>query len=137
MIPQELNDAAVIVVQLEPTEFNDINELRDSLRHCAAIDENARPAIRAPAQRAATCFSQILPGNREVPALHRERAGEAIEAAVRAAEMDERGEPRAMLPEAPAPAGTSAHDGADASGLSDAMGTTSRRSTPSSAPSTR
>ena len=121
MIPPELNDAAFIVVQLEPTEINDIKELRDSLRHFAVFDESAKPAIRAHAQRAATCLSQILLGNCDDPALHLEQAGEAIEAAVRAAEMEDRGEPRPMMSESHAPAGTSAHESADATGLSDAM----------------
>ena len=50
MIPSELNDAAFIVVQLEPAEHDDIKALRDTLRHFAVFDASAStPSMRPPA----------------------------------------------------------------------------------------
>jgi len=94
MIPTELNDAAFIVVQLEPAEHEDIKALRDALRHFAVFDETASAPVRAQAQQAATCLSQILLGATDDPAALLAQASVAIDAAIKVCEQESRYEPR-------------------------------------------
>ena len=97
MIPAELNDAAFIVVQLEPTELDDIKALRDTLRHFAVFDPSASPPVRAHAQHAATQLNLILLGAGDDAAALLASASTSIEAAVKAAEETDRGEVRVTL----------------------------------------
>jgi two-component system, chemotaxis family, sensor kinase CheA len=89
MIPAELNDAAFIVVQLEPAEHADIKDLRDALRHFAVFDAQAAPPVRAHAQQAATLLNLILLGGAEDEGALLVRASEAIDAAIRLADTGE------------------------------------------------
>ncbi len=94
MIPAELNDAAFIVVQLEPDEHDDIKALRDTLRHFAVFDASASTQVRAHAQQAATLLSLILLGGSDDATALLAQASAAIDSAVRAAEQASRGKPR-------------------------------------------
>jgi len=118
VIPAELNDAAFIVVQLEPTEHHDIKALRDTLRHFAVFDEGAVPAVRAHAQQAATFLNLILLGGTDDPAALLAQASSAIDQAIRIAESSDRGTPRITEQNLHA----IVHDAADAEALDDAMG---------------
>jgi len=134
MIPSELNDAAFIVVQLEPAEHEDIKALRDTLRHFAVFDANASVQVRAHAQHAATCLNLILLGAGGEPAALLTQASEAIDAAIKATELADRNEPRITQQDLIA----ITHDPRDATALQDAMAAaeptaTPRRSAPASA----
>lgn len=117
MIPTELNDAAFIVVQLEPTEHADIKALRDTLRHFAVFDATATAQVRAHAQHAATCLNLILLGTADDPATLLAQASDAIDKAIRVADESTRHEPQV------APSGSVAipHHPDDAVALQDAM----------------
>ncbi|MES3034818.1 MAG: chemotaxis protein CheA [Gemmatimonadota bacterium] len=117
MIPTELNDAAFIVVQLEPTEHADIKALRDTLRHFAVFDVSATTQVRAHAQHAATCLNLILLGTADDPATLLAQASEAIDKAVHAADDATRHEPDVT----PTDTVVIAHDPGDAAALQDAM----------------
>ena len=117
MIPAELNDAAFIVVQLEPAEHDDIKALRDTLRHFAVFDASATTQVRAHAQHAATCLNLILLGAGGEPADLLTQASEAIDSAVKAAELASVNQPR--ITQANLIAIT--HDPGDANALEDAM----------------
>ncbi|MCC7052709.1 MAG: chemotaxis protein CheA [Gemmatimonadaceae bacterium] len=97
MIPAALNDAAFIIMQLEPSELEDIKALRDTLRHFAVFDAEASPQVRAHAQQAATQLNLILLGAGDEPAALLASASQAIAAAVKAAEEAGRGAVRATL----------------------------------------
>jgi two-component system, chemotaxis family, sensor kinase CheA len=86
MIPQELEDAAFVIVQLEPAEHADIKVLRDSLRNFAVFDESAAPQVRALAQQAATKLNLILLGGAPSDDALLLEAGQAIEQAIREAD---------------------------------------------------
>ncbi len=117
MIPAELNDAAFIVVQLEPSEHDDIKALRDTLRHFAVFDEHASTPVRAHAQQAATLLNLILLGGSGDDAGLLARASQAIDAAIRTAELAGMNEPRVTQTDLIA----IAHDAGDADALSEAM----------------
>ena len=86
MIPPELNNAALIVVQLQPTELRDIKALRDSLREFAVFDAAASSQVRAHAQQAATFLSLILLGGSGDDAVLLAQASSAIDTAMRIAD---------------------------------------------------
>ncbi len=117
MIPAELNDAAFIVIQLQPDEHDDIKALRDTLRHFAVFDATASTQVRAHAQRAATALNLILLGGVHDAAVLLSQASEAIDAALREADQASRGEPcvtqTALI--------AIVHDADNATALSDAM----------------
>ena len=117
MIPAELNDAAFIVIQLQPDEHDDIKALRDTLRHFAVFDAAASTQVRAHAQRAATALNLILLGGVHDVAVLLSQASEAIDAALREADQASRSEPRvtqtALI--------DIVHDADNATALSDAM----------------
>ena len=117
MIPAELNDAAFIVVQLEPSEHDDIKALRDTLRHFAVFHDHATTPVRAHAQQAATLLNLILLGGSGDDAGLLARASDAIDAAIRTAELAELCEPRVTQTELVA----IVHDAGDADALSEAM----------------
>ena len=117
MIPPELNDAAFIVVQLEPGEHDDIKALRDTLRHFAVFDAQASTPVRAFAQQAATALNLILLGASDDPAALLAQASEAIDAAIRTADEAERHQPHV---EESAPV-VIAHDASDAVALEQSM----------------
>ena len=117
MIPAELNDAAFIVVQLEPSEHDDIKALRDTLRHFAVFDEYASTPVRAHAQQAATLLNLILLGGSGDDAALLARASEAIDAAIRTAEQAGMNEPRVTQTDLIA----IVHDAGDADALSESM----------------
>jgi two-component system, chemotaxis family, sensor kinase CheA len=117
MIPPELNDAAFIVVQLEPAEHADIKELRDALRHFAVFDETAVPQVRALAQQAATSLNLILLGGAEDDGALLIQASEAIDAAIKLAEQQSGATARTTQTDMVA----IARDDHDADDLSDAM----------------
>ncbi|MDZ7630645.1 MAG: hypothetical protein U5K74_04590 [Gemmatimonadaceae bacterium] len=117
MIPTELNDAAFIVVQLEPNELDDIKALRDTLRHFAVFDATATTQVRAHAQHAATSLNLILLGGAGDPAALLVQASESIDAAIRAADASSRGEPRITKGDLIA----IVHDAGDAEALSQSM----------------
>lgn len=119
MIPAELNDAAFIVVQLEPAEHDDIKALRDTLRHFAVFDVAASTQVRAHAQHAATCLNLILLGGNADPAALLVQASESIDAAIRSAEESSRGAPRITQTDLIA----IVHDAGDADALSESMDT--------------
>ncbi len=134
MIPSELNDAAFIVVQLEPSELEDIKALRDTLRHFAVFDTAASAPVRAHAQHAATCLNLILLGAGGEPADLLAQSSDAIDAAIRASELASRNEPRITKQDLIA----ITHDPADAVALQDCMAAPEptakpRRSTPARA----
>ena len=117
MIPAELNDAAFIVVQLEPTEHDDIKALRDTLRHFAVFDATATTAVRAQAQQAATFLNLILLGATDDPAASLQQASAAIEAAIGLADQQ-----HAHLPPVSPPAvDPIVHDAGDADALQHSM----------------
>ncbi len=119
MIPAELNDAAFIIVQLQPDEHDDIKALRDTLRQFAVFDATASTQVRAHAHQAATVLNLILlGGSADAPALLA-RAGASIESAMTASEQASRGEPRATKTDLIA----IVHEDGDAGALSDAMDT--------------
>ena len=117
MIPPELNDAAFIVVQLEPAEHEDIKALRDTLRHFAVFDASASTPVRAHAQHAATCLNLILLGAGGEPAELLAQASDAIDAAIKASELANRNEPRITQSDLLA----IVHDPGDADALRHAM----------------
>ncbi len=117
MIPSELNDAAFIVVQLEPAEHADIKALRDTLRHFAVFDASATAPVRAQAQHAATCLNLILLGAGGDPADLLTQASEAIDGAIKASEQANRNEPRITQADLVA----IVHDPGDAADLQAAM----------------
>ena len=117
MIPSELNDAAFIVVQLEPAEHEDIKALRDTLRHFAVFDTSASTPVRAHAQHAATCLNLILLGAGGEPADLLAQASDAIDAAIKASELANRNEPRITKSDLLA----IVHDPGDADALQHAM----------------
>ncbi len=117
MIPPELNDAAFIVMQLEPTELADIKALRDLLRHFAVFDATAVPQVRAHAQHAATVLNLILLGAAENAAVLLAQAGAAIDTAISCAAAQERHQPRITRSEVSA----MVHDARDADALDVAM----------------
>ena len=117
MIPPELNDAAFIVVQLEPAEHEDIKALRDTLRHFAVFDASASTPVRAHAQHAATCLNLILLGAGGEPAELLAQASDAIDAAIKASELANRNEPRITQSDLLA----IVHDPGDADALQHAM----------------
>jgi len=117
MIPAELNDAAFIVIQLQPDEHDDIKALRDTLRHFAVFDDTASTQVRAHAQHAATALSLILLGGSDDPGALLAQASEAIDAAIKVAEQASRGEPRITKTDLIA----IVHDAGDAGALSAAM----------------
>ena len=117
MIPPELNDAAFIVVQLEPAEHEDIKALRDTLRHFAVFDTSASTPVRAHAQHAATCLNLILLGAGGEPAELLAQASHAIDAAIKASELANRNEPRITQSDLLA----IVHDPGDADALQHAM----------------
>ena len=117
MIPPELNDAAFIVVQLEPAEHEDIKALRDTLRHFAVFDASASTPVRAHAQHAATCLNLILLGAGGEPAELLAQASDAIDAAIKASELANRKEPRITQSDLLA----IVHDPGDADALQHAM----------------
>ena len=117
MIPSELNDAAFIVVQLEPAEHEDIKALRDTLRHFAVFDTSASTPVRAHAQHAATCLNLILLGAGGEPAELLAQASHAIDAAIKASELANRNEPRITQSDLLA----IVHDPGDADALRHAM----------------
>ena len=117
MIPSELNDAAFIVVQLEPAEHEDIKALRDTLRHFAVFDTSASTPVRAHAQHAATCLNLILLGAGGEPADLLAQASDAIDAAIKASELANRNEPRITQSDLLA----IVHDPSDADALQGAM----------------
>ncbi len=117
MIPAELNDAAFIVIQLQPDERDDIKALRDTLRHFAVFDATASTQVRAYAQQAATALNLILLGGSADEAALLTQASEAIDAAIRTAESASRGEPRITHTDLIA----IVHDAGDASALHAAM----------------
>ena len=117
MIPPELNDAAFIVMQLEPTELADIKALRDLLRHFAVFDATAVPQVRAHAQHAATVLNLILLGAAENAAALLAQAGAAIDTAISCAVAQERHQPRITRSEVSA----MVHDARDADALDVAM----------------
>ncbi len=122
MIPPELNDAAFIVMQLEPTELADIKALRDLLRHFAVFDATAVPQVRAHAQHAATVLNLILLGGTENAAVHLAQAGAAIDTAISCAVAQERHHPRCTRREVSAMAHDARdHDARDADALDVAM----------------
>ena len=86
MIPTELNDAAFIVVQLQPTELHEIKALRDSLRQFAVFDVAATTQVRARAQQAATFLNLIVLGGSGDDAQLLAQASQAIDAAISAAD---------------------------------------------------
>ena len=117
MIPAELNDAAFIVVQLEPTEHDDIKALRDTLRHFAVFDATATTAVRAQAQQAATFLNLILLGATDDPAVSLQQASAAIEAAIGLAEQQHAHVP----PQSPPAVDPIVHDAGDADALQHSM----------------
>ena len=117
MIPAELNDAAFIVVQLEPTEQDDIKALRDTLRHFAVFDADASTQVRAHAQQAATCLNLILLGGSGDAAALLAQASVAIDAAITACEAGDRREPRVTESDLTA----IVHAGGDADALGESM----------------
>ncbi len=117
MIPAELNDAAFIVVQLEPAEHEDIKALRDTLRQFAVFDTSATTQVRAHAQHAATCLNLILLGAGGDPAELLTQASEAIDSAIKASELANRNEPRITQADLIA----ISHDPGDADALQEAM----------------
>lgn len=119
MIPAELNDAAFIVVQLEPSEHEDIKALRDTLRHFAVFDATATTPVRAHAQQAATFLNLILLAAPGDPAVLLTQASDAIDAAIKACEAASRQEPRITKTDLIA----ITHDPGDADALSADMGT--------------
>ena len=125
MIPSELNDAAFIVVQLEPAEHEDIKALRDTLRHFAVFDASASAQVRAHAQHAATCLNLILLGAGGEPADLLTQACEAIDAAIKSSELASRNEPRITQSDLIAithdPRDLITRDPNDAAALQDAM----------------
>ncbi len=120
MIPAELNDAAFIVVQLEPTELDDIKALRDTLRHFAVFDESASSQVRAHAQQAATSLSLILLGGACDATELLAQASSAIDAAISTADAAQRHEPRLSASDLHA----IVHNTVAAVALSDAMAPT-------------
>ncbi len=126
MIPAELNDAAFIVVQLEPSEHDDIKALRDTLRHFAVFDEHATTPVRAHAQQAATLLNLILLGGSGDDAGLLARASAAIDAAIRTAEHAGMNAPRITQTDLIA----IVHDAGDAAALSDAMDAPAAAATP-------
>ena len=86
MIPPELNSAAFIVVQLQPTELHEIKALRDSLRQFAVFDAAAPSQVRAHAQQAATFLNLILLGGSGDDAQLLAQASSAIDSAMRIAD---------------------------------------------------
>ena len=94
MIPAELNDAAFIVVQLEPAEHEDIKALRDTLRQFAVFDATATTQVRAHAQQAATFLNLILLAAPGDPAVLLTQASDSIDAAIKACEAASINEPR-------------------------------------------
>ena len=119
MIPTELNDAAFIVVQLEPTEHADIKALRDSLRHFAVFDATAITQVRAHAQHAATCLNLILLGTADDPATLLAQASDAIDKAIRVADESTRHQAQVT----PSDSVAIPHHPDDAVALQHAMGT--------------
>ncbi|HYW50323.1 MAG TPA: chemotaxis protein CheA [Gemmatimonadaceae bacterium] len=117
MIPAELNDAAFIVVQLEPSEHDDIKSLRDTLRHFAVFDPAAPAVVRAQAQQAATALNLILLGAGDDPAGLLAQASDAIDAAIRLCEKQDRHQPQLSSTEVVA----IAHDPGDADALQESM----------------
>lgn len=117
MIPAELNDAAFIVVQLEPTEQDDIKALRDTLRHFAVFDADASTQVRAHAQQAATCLNLILLGGSGDAAALLAQASVAIDAAITACEAGDRRAPRVTESDLTA----IVHAGGDADALNESM----------------
>ncbi len=117
MIPVELNDAAFIVIQLQPDEHDDIRALRDTLRHFAVFDATASTQVRAHAQRAATVLNLMLLGGSDDAAALLAQASEAIDAAIREADEAATGAPRITQTALTAVV----HDAGDAIDLSDAM----------------
>ena len=99
MIPAELNDAAFIVMQLESGELDDIKALRDTLRHFAVFDAAASTQVRAHAQKAATSLDQILLGGNADSAASLRQASMSIDAAIVAAQLATRREPRPVSPD--------------------------------------
>ena len=135
VIPAELNDAAFIVVQLEPAEHEDIKALRDTLRHFAVFDAMATTQVRAHAQQAATFLNLILLAAPGDPAVLLTQASEAIDAAIKACEAASINEPRITQTDLIA----IAHDPGDADALSADMATPApanrtRRQTPERTP---
>jgi two-component system, chemotaxis family, sensor kinase CheA len=130
MIPAELNDAAFIVVQLEPAEHEDIKALRDTLRHFAVFDATASAQVRAHAQQAATSLNLILLGASGDPAALLLDASASIDAAIRAADAGSRGEPRITKTDLVA----IVHDPGDAAALHDAMDAPAAKAAPRPAP---
>ena len=91
MVYQVLDDAAFTVVQLEPTELDDIKALRDKLREFAVFDEHAPPRVRAYAQEAATALNLLVLGAAQEPDKALAQASTAIERAIAEAEEAGRG----------------------------------------------
>ena len=119
MIPAELNDAAFIVVQLEPAEHEDIKALRDTLRQFAVFDATATTQVRAHAQQAATFLNLILLAAPGDPAVLLTQASDAIDSAIKACEAASMHEPRITQTGLIA----IAHDPGDADALSADMAT--------------
>ncbi len=117
MIPSELNDAAFIVMQLEPSEHDDIKALRDTLRHFAVFDATASTQVRAHAQQAATYLNLILLGGSADDAGLLVQASEAIDSAIKTAEASSIGAPRVTEADLVA----IVHDAGDADALSESM----------------
>ncbi len=135
MIPSELNDAAFIVMQLEPSEHDDIKALRDTLRHFAVFDATASTQVRAHAQQAATHLNLILLGGSGDDAALLAQASAAIDSAIRTAEATSIGAPRVTEADLVA----IVHDAGDADALSESMESTAaavpkkRKTTPAAA----
>jgi len=119
MIPAELNDAAFIVVQLEPAEHEDIKALRDTLRQFAVFDATATTQVRAHAQQAATFLNLILLAAPGDPAVLLTQASDAIDSAIKACEAASMHEPRITQTDLIA----ISHDPGDADALSADMPT--------------
>jgi len=119
MIPAELNDAAFIVVQLEPAEHEDIKALRDTLRQFAVFDASATTQVRAHAQQAATFLNLILLAAPGDPAVLLTQASDAIDSAIKACEAASMHAPRITQTDLIA----IAHDPGDADALSADMAT--------------
>ena len=135
VIPAELNDAAFIVVQLEPAEHEDIKALRDTLRNFAVFDATATTQVRAHAQQAATFLNLILLAAPGDPAVLLTQASEAIDAAIKACEAASINEPRITQTDLIA----IVHDPGDADALSADMAAPApanrtRRQTPTRTP---
>ena len=83
MIPTELTDAAIVVVQLQPADVHEIKTLRDALRQFAVFDDTAASQVRAHAQQAATLLNLIVRGGTDDGALLLAQASAAIDTAIR------------------------------------------------------